>query len=61
MAYIGNGYDDSTDRDPSGNVVFVVYLRAMHDYSEIIKLVGDPQPHGKRGKKGKSNKDWNKG
>jgi hypothetical protein len=38
----------------------IYYIKTIEDAASVMTLVGDKQPYGKRGKKGKSNKDWDK-
>jgi len=36
------------------------YIKAIDDVMEVMKLLDVQQSHGKRRKKGKANKDWDK-
>ncbi len=52
----GNGIIDGTDR-VRRTIAVTAYFEAWPS-GEVLKTL--PQYHGKRGKKGKANKDWNK-
>ena len=62
MACIDYEDEDSTAYDRRRVIASttIYYIKAVEDAASLVRLLDVQQPYGKRGKKGKSNKDWDK-